>query len=77
MNKEKQEDHNMSLVGFRNTRILTDYAQKSMWTLFLSSNACLNWREGIIAYECTSHPSNINTFDVLHICDRLISNDLD
>ena len=30
--KEKPKDHNMSLVGLGNTRILTDSAQESPWT---------------------------------------------
>ena len=33
INKEKPINHNMELVGLRNTRILADYAQKSPWRL--------------------------------------------
>ena len=37
INEEKLKDHNMQPVGLGNTRILTDYSQKSPWTLFFSS----------------------------------------
>ena len=59
INKEKLEDHNMSLVGLETIRILTDYVQKYPHTLVLLSHLFPLERERIITYERISHPSNL------------------
>ena len=47
INKEKPNKHNMQLVGFGKTGILTDYVPKSPWTLGKLSSVSVEWRAEI------------------------------
>jgi hypothetical protein len=74
MSKKHLEDSLKFVMGARNKTLLvkcqTSVVRKIMWM------GDLLGREGVIAYERTSHPSNVETLTPYSFCCQFISNGL-